>query len=230
MRRLLIALAFVVPTVNAQVVTTTPTTSPASQVLALAPQLLPFAGDANFTNLVNGLALGLPVTLSTGLSNGGVQQFAFTPSGTMSALEIAQSLEKARQLLISHGVATPTAQQLGTALTGGSLTTASGTTTVTPIVVGATPGITPAAGATAVGAATPTTQSPAAAIQSSNSPAANAAAGASTGAHNMSDSALPRGISDTPPLPVPGVTSPATPAIATPAAPSTSAPAAIRVR
>ncbi|HWI37949.1 MAG TPA: hypothetical protein VNU64_15940 [Burkholderiales bacterium] len=239
MKRLLLALAFAIPTANAQVVTTTPTASPASQVLALAPQLLPFAGDANFANLVNGLARGLPVTLSTGLSNGGTQQFTFTPGGTMSALEIAQTLEKARQLLISHGVATPTAQQLGTALTGGSLTTASGTTTVNPIVVGATTGTTPAA------------QSPAAAIQA-NSPAANAAAGASAGVRNMSDSALPRGISDTPPQAVPGVTSPApgsastvtpaaaatpatpaaaaTPATATPSTPTTAAPAAIRVR
>ena len=224
MKRLLVALAFAIPTANAQVVTTTPTASPASQVLALAPQLLAFAGDANFANLVNGLALGLPVTLSTRLSNGGTEQFTFTPSGTMSALEIAQTLEKARQLLISHGVATPTAQQLGTALTGGSLTTASGTTAVNPIVVGATTGTTPAA------------RSPAAAIQA-NSPAANAAAGTSAGVRNMSDSALPRGISDTAPQAVPGVTAPApgststvTPAGAATTAPSTSAPASIRVR
>ena len=219
MKRLLVALAFAIPTANAQVVTTTPTASPASQVLALAPQLLPFAGDANFANLVNGLALGLPVTLSTRLSNGGTEQFTFTPSGTMSALEIAQTLEKARQLLISHGVATPTAQQLGTALTGGSLTTASGTTTVNPIVAGAT---------AAAGAASPNTQSPAVAIQATNSPAANAAAGASAGVRNTSDSALPRGISDTPPQAVPGVASPAPAAPA--ASPSTSAPASIRVR
>lgn len=241
MNRLLIALAFLIPSAHAQVLTPAPTASPASQVLALAPQLLPFAGDANFANLVNGLALGLPVTLSTGLSNGGTQQFTFTPSGTMSALEIAQTLEKARQLLISHGVATPTAQQLGTALTGGSLSTASGTTTVNPIVAGAT-----------TGAITPSTQSPAAAIQATHSPAANAAAGAGTGVRNMSDSALPRGISDTPPQAVPGVTSPApgsastvtpaaaattatpapaaAPASAIPSAPSTSAPASIRVR
>lgn len=228
MRHLLVALAFVIPTAHAQVLTTAPTASPASQVLALAPQLLPFAGDANFANLVNGLALGLPVTLSTRLSNGGTEQFTFTPSGTMSALEIAQTLEKARQLLISHGVATPTAQQLGAALTGGSLTTASGTTTVNPIVAGAT---------AAAGAASPNTQSPAVAIQATNSPAANAAAGASAGVRNMSDSALPRGISDTPPQAVPGVASPApgsastvTPAGAATTAPSTPAPASIRVR
>lgn len=247
MKRLLVALAFAIPTANAQVLTTTPTVSPASQVLALAPQLLAFAGDANFTNLVNGLALGLPVTLTTGLSNGGTQQFAFTPTGTMSALEIAQTLEKARQLLISRGVATPTAQQLGTALTGGSLTTASGTMTTNPIV-SATTGATAAAGAsTAAGAGA---QSPANAIQAANSPAANATAASSTaGVRNMSDSALPRGISDTPPQPVPGVPQPAqgsastvtpaaavttaTPAAATAAPAATalpSAPASIRVR
>jgi hypothetical protein len=233
MKRLLIALAFLVPTANAQVLTTNPTASPASQVLALAPQLLAFAGDANFTNLVNGLALGLPVTLTTALSNGGMQQFTFTPTGTMSALEIAQTLEKARQLLISRGVATPTAQQLGTALTGGSLTTASGTMTTNPIV-NATTGT--AAAASASTAAVAGAQSPANAIQAANSPAANAAAAGSTaGVRNMSDSALPRGISDTPPLPVPGVTQPAqgsasTVTAAPGAAASPSAPASIRAR
>ncbi|TMH64238.1 MAG: hypothetical protein E6H57_16070 [Betaproteobacteria bacterium] len=41
--------------------------SPALEVQRLAPQLVAFAGgDANFQNLVNGLASGTLVTLSTG--------------------------------------------------------------------------------------------------------------------------------------------------------------------
>src|SRR3954466_10476303 len=117
---LLLAAALVLPAAQAQVQTTP--VSPAIEVQRLAPQLLAFAGsDVNFANLVNGLALGVPVTLTTPLANGGAQVFSFTPTGAMGTLDIAQTLEKARQLLISRGVATPTAQQLGTALTGGSL-------------------------------------------------------------------------------------------------------------
>src|SRR5690348_2103020 len=114
MKRVLLLLAFAVPVANAQVLTTTTTAaSTASQVQALAPQLVAFAGsDANFAALVNGLAVGAPVTLTTPLANGGAQTFTFTPAGTMSAVQIAQTLETARQALISRGVATPTAQQL----------------------------------------------------------------------------------------------------------------------
>lgn len=184
MKRLLLLLAFAVPAANAQVQTTT--VSPALEVQRLAPQLVGFAGsDLNFANLVNGLALGVPVTLTTPLATGGMQLFSFAPSGTMTPVQIAQVLESARQSLIARGIATPTAQQLGTALAGGSLATATGATA-------------------AVG------QSPANAIQNANSTAnaTNAAAGSTAAPRNMSDSALPRGIADTPPLPVPGVTSP----------------------
>ena len=177
------------------------------EVQRLAPQLVAFAGgDTNFANLVNGLALGAPVTLST-LTTGGSQAFTFTPTGTMTPLQIAQFLEATRQSLISRGIAAPTAQQLVATLAGGTLVN-------TPTAA------TPSA----------TTQSPAAAIQG-----ASAAAGST--ARNISDSPLPRGISDTPPLPAPGVTAPVqgvtaerpvTPAItAVPAAtPAIAAPAA----
>src|ERR1041384_2133270 len=52
---------------------------PALEVQRLAPQLVAFAGgDVNFNNLVNGLALGLPVTLTS----------ATAPRGAQPALEV----------------------------------------------------------------------------------------------------------------------------------------------
>ena len=114
--------------------------SPALEVQRLAPQLVAFAGgDANFQNLVNGLAAGTLVTLSTALPTGGTQAVTFTPSGSMTALQIAQTLETVRQSLIARGIATPTAQQLATALVGGALPTALGTTQVNGVVAATTP-------------------------------------------------------------------------------------------
>src|SRR5260221_114246 len=111
------------------------TSSPVLDVQRLAPQLLAFAGgDVNFANLVNGLALGLPVTLTTPVGPGVMQIVNFTPIGTMSALQIAQTLETARQALISRGIATPTAQQIGATLIGGLLPTALGNVQVTGLV------------------------------------------------------------------------------------------------
>ena len=188
-------------------------TQPALDVQRLAPQLVAFAGgDVNFQNLVNGLALGVPVTLSTTVAPGQTQVVTFTPTGTMTPVQIAQTLESTRQSLIARGIATPTAQQLATALVGGALPTALGTTQVSGTVQSST----------AVG--TTTQISPAAALQQSTM-APNAAAGAARG--NMSDSAMPRGVSDTPPLPVPGVTTgPGTTAGATGTTSTTGATAA----
>jgi hypothetical protein len=207
-RVLLLAAALALPAAaHAQLQTSA--VAPSLEVQRLAPQLVAFAGgDLNFANLVNGLALGLPVTLTTPLATGGLQAFTFTPTGAMTSTQIAQVLETARQSLIARGIATPTAQQLGTTLAGGALATSTGTTAVNGLVNSAN------------------AQSPATAIQNANSAATNAAAG-STGVRNTSDSPLPRGVSDTPPLPVPGVTTgtqatPVAPTLApaTPAAPS----------
>src|SRR5581483_5310383 len=165
---------------------------PALEVQRLAPQLVAFAGgDVNFNNLVNGLALGLPVTLASATAPGVTQVVTFTPSGTMSVTQIAQLLETASQSLIARGIATPTPDQLGAVLTGGTLSTALGATPVNGLV------------STTSGLTTNTTGnvSPAAALQNANSAAA---AGGST-LRNMSDSRFPRGISDTPPT-LPGVT------------------------
>ena len=88
-------------------------TQPALEVQRLAPQLVAFAGsDVNFQNLVNGLALGVPVTLTTMMAPGQTQVVTFTPTGTMTPVQIAQLLENARQSLIARGIATPSAQQL----------------------------------------------------------------------------------------------------------------------
>jgi hypothetical protein len=112
-----------------------------SQVLGLAPQLVAFAGsDTNFRSLVQGLNLGTPVTLVTVTADGLTQTVTFTPAGNMSAADIARTLEAARQQLITRGIGAPTAQQIGTALVGGSLPTPAGTVQVTPVITTATPG------------------------------------------------------------------------------------------
>jgi hypothetical protein len=191
---LLLAAAALASAAHAQTVFVQSGAQPALDVQRLAPQLIAFAGgDVNFQNLVNGLALGVPVTLTSTIAPGQTQVVTFTPTGTMTPLQIAQVLENARQSLIARGIATPTAQQLATALVGGALPTALGATQVSGVVQSST----------TVG--TTTQMSPAAALQQ-NTMAPNAAAGASAARSNMSDSALPRGVSDTPPLPVPGVT------------------------
>lgn len=104
-------------------------------VQRLAPQLVSFAGsEANFQSLVNGLAGGFPVTLVTPTADGFTQTATFTPSGTLSSQQVAQTLEAARQQLISRGIANPTAQQLGVTLAGGTLPTALGNLQVTGLV------------------------------------------------------------------------------------------------
>ena len=192
--------------------------SPALEVQRLAPQLIAFAGgDANFQNLVNGLASGTLVTLSTG-----TQVVSFTPAGKMTTLQIAQTLESLRQSLIQRGIATPTAQQLAIALAGGALPTALGTTQVNGVIATTTP----------LGTNTAAQQSPAVSVQGTfGAPAAGtAAAGGTAGIRsNTSDSPFPRGMSDTPPTAVPGVTTGANSAPATPGA--TAAPeAGLRAR
>src|SRR5437763_10517730 len=77
---------------------------PALEVQRLAPQLVAFAGGhVNFANLVNGLALGLPVTLTSATAPGVTQVVTFPPARTMSVTQIAKLLESARQSLIARG-------------------------------------------------------------------------------------------------------------------------------
>lgn len=100
-------------------------------VQRLAPQLVAFAGsEANFQNLVNGLANGTLVQLFTTLSNGFTQSVTFTPTAANSPTQVAQILEAARQQLIGLGIGTPTAEQIGFTLMGGLVPTALGGTQV----------------------------------------------------------------------------------------------------
>lgn len=95
----------------------------ALEVQRLAPQLVAFAGSqANFNSLVNALSLGAPVTLETIGADGMRQLVTFTPNLVpMTPVEIARTLESARQDLIVSGIARPSAQQLAVALTGGQV-------------------------------------------------------------------------------------------------------------
>src|SRR5215212_9916772 len=107
MKNLLLSLAsaaLLVPALAPAQTATTVIGVPASlQVTRLAPQLVSFAGgQTNFESLVNGLALGAPVTITTALPNGQTQIVSFTPAGTLTPLQIAQTLEAARQSLISR--------------------------------------------------------------------------------------------------------------------------------
>jgi len=178
MKAFLVLLAFVALHAHAQGVLLPGQPVPiAVQVQRLAPQLLAFAGSqGNFENLVNGLALGVPVTLTTVGADGVVQTVTFvSPGGAVSdPAEIARTLEATRQQLIASGVATPTAQQLGELISG----------TTVPVTVGTIP-TTPAAAA--AGGMLP---SPAQQIQSRNAPVAPQV--------NTSDSRIVGNTSDSP--------------------------------
>jgi hypothetical protein len=100
---------------------------PAVTVQQIAPQLVLFAGSqANFQNLVTGLAQGTPVQLTNTLPNGLTQVVSFTPAAPLSPAQIAQTLETARQQLIGLGIGTPTSEQIAVALMGGVVPTALG--------------------------------------------------------------------------------------------------------
>lgn len=244
--RSLVAAALLAPALApAQTTTTTVLGVPPSlTVMRLAPQLISFAGSqANFDSLVNGLALGSPVTLSSTLPNGQVQVVNFTPQGTLTPTQIAQTLESARQNLISRGVATPTAQQVTVSLTGGALPTTSGNVQVTGILP--TTSLPAAAGASATGGTstiTTTTNppngnpSPSALIQGQSgaggtTPPSPAQVIQNQRGSNISDTPTPGNISNTPnstaatPVPAAPANAPLAPARATPGASPFAAPA-----
>jgi hypothetical protein len=174
---------------------------PAITVQRIAPQLVAFAGSqANFQSLVTGLAQGTQIQLVTPLPDGSSQLVTFTPAAPLSADQIAQVLESARQQLIGLGIGAPTAEQLAAALMGGVVPTALGGSQV--------------AGALS----TQTAPSPAVQIQG------NAAAGATTSTtpsvntqlipgaaprFNTSDSRLPAGATSRSPVPATPLVTPA---------------------
>lgn len=90
-----------------------------------------FAGSqANADALVNGLRNGSAITLTTTTPSGTTSSTTFTPpTGKMGYGNVFISLALAKQQLAGLGITQPTAQQLQAALTGGAVTTATGTTT-----------------------------------------------------------------------------------------------------
>ncbi len=241
----LLATALLLAPALAPAQTTTTTTTvigvpPSLQVQRLGPQLVLFAGgQANFDSLVNGLSLGTPVTLITALPNGQQQVVTFTPQGTLTPIQIAQTLETARQSLISRGIAAPTAQQVAITLTGGALPTQTGNVQVT--------GLLPAVDTTAAaGGTTPSTTvttpnlngtlSPSAIIQGQTSAGGTTPPSPAQLIQNQRDG----NISNTPSATgttagttpsAASVTAPATAAPVTPAtAPAASAPASASIR
>lgn len=102
----------------------TPAELAAQQVNALAPQLALLAGSAsNFQSLAAGLVLGQPIVLTATGTDGIVQTVTLAPPIAMTPAAAAQTLERARQALIVRGIAAPTPEQIGVALTGGTLPT-----------------------------------------------------------------------------------------------------------
>jgi hypothetical protein len=198
-------------------------------VQQLAPQLVDFAGSlANFQSLVNGLALGLPVTLVTLTPEGFTQTVTFTPAAAMAPVDIARTLELARQNLIARGVARPTAQQLGVALAGGILPTAAGAAPIVALVPMAAPAGTVPSASTGAATAALTPAAAGLAIQIAPAPTpllqSPASVAASTPAPRFtSDSPLLRNTSDSP-LPaapaIPLFNTSASPVLGTSASPS----------
>lgn len=140
-----------------------PGSAAALQVQRLAPQLPAFAGTpSNFESLVTGLSQGTPVTLVSAAPGGPTQTVTFTPAGSLSPVEVARTLEAARQNLITRGIAAPSAEQIGVSLVGGSLPTPVGATSVAGVLAMGSAAALPSAsaGASAPGSGLSITTSP----------------------------------------------------------------------
>ena len=107
------------------------------QVLALAPQLALLAGSAaNMQALAAGLVLGRSIVLNATTLDGISQTVTIAPQATLTPVAAAQVLENTRQALIVRGIGTPTPEQVGVALTGGTLTTPVGSQIVSGTLTG----------------------------------------------------------------------------------------------
>jgi hypothetical protein len=175
-------------------------------VQRLAPQLVAFAGSqANFLSLTNGLSQGMVVTLVTLTPDGFTQTATFAPVGTLPPIDVARTLETARQQLISRGIAAPTAAQLGTTLAGGALPTVLGAVQVTGLVAVAplTPAATASTGSSVAPVGTGTDTSIAASTASNGlrvetRPTVPPAATATTGTTPAATTTPPRFTSESP--------------------------------
>src|SRR5579859_822636 len=100
-------------------------------VLQAAPQLVAFAGSPeNFYSLVVGLTEGTPARLATPGAEGFRRVTTIDTRARLGAADAAALLERARQDLELLGIVHPTPQQIASALAGGELETASGSTQV----------------------------------------------------------------------------------------------------
>ncbi len=110
---------------------TTGTQSSARVRTKLAAQFSSFAGsEDNAQNLITGLRNGEPITLATAAAPGqpSTALTIDTPTRPMGYGNVTISLGLAQQQLANLGITQPTPQQIQTALTGGTITTGSGTT------------------------------------------------------------------------------------------------------
>lgn len=107
---------------------------PAAVQTRIASEFSAFAGsDANAQSLVTGLRSGTPITLSsTSTTPGGVPSTMLltfdNPTRPMGHGNVFISLALAKQQLAGYGINDPTPQEIQAALTGGTITTASGQT------------------------------------------------------------------------------------------------------
>lgn len=93
----------------------------------LPPAYETFAGSqGNMANLVNGLRLGQPFSLTGQTTTGASVTVVDTPTRPMGYGNITRTLTLTRRELASAGITQPTPQELKAALTGGEVTTASG--------------------------------------------------------------------------------------------------------
>lgn len=107
------------------------------QVAGLAPQLALMAGStANLQSLAAGLVLGQPIVLTAVTPDGIAQTVTLSPTAAMTPAAAAQVLEQTRQVLITRGIASPTPEQIGVALTGGTLPTPVGNALVAGTLTG----------------------------------------------------------------------------------------------
>ena len=208
-----LALAAVCPGAAGQ----TTTVPPDAVVQQLAPQLVTFAGSLqNFQNLVNGLAQGTPIQLTSVLPNGSTQLVSFTPAAALTPTQIAQVLESARQQLIGLGIASPNGEQIANVLAGGSVPTALGRAPVSPTLQTQTN-----SAATGASAPTPTnpvnvqlipSATPPARVNTSDSPIPAGATSRTPIVGNVSNTPVPPVATRTPPpaTPTPEAPRPAT--------------------
>ncbi len=107
--------------------------------MQMQPRFVTLAGSkSNLEDLVHGLRTGTAVTLTATQASGGTpvtQTVTFDPpTRPMGYGNITRALTLASRELAAAGIRNPTPQQLQVALTGGTITTAQGTTSMAGVL------------------------------------------------------------------------------------------------